>query len=388
MQAHLLRIAELIRKHSTETLSDQEKEELSYWQSQYPIVQEWMDHPIGKEKEIEDRFSKWLEKDISSDWYSIEQKATYSKPTSNKKKYWLAAASVIVAVTIGIWFFNTDSAPIEQRKEVFTDSSEAVLPGKSKAVLTLSDGTEIFLEEGGEQAVRDGSLALSAEGNTLDYSTQQALEVYQHKLKVPLGGTYQLQLSDGTKVWLNADSELEFPSVFNGDERIVKVKGEAYFEIAKDPLKPFRVQVNETVVEALGTAFNINTHMSSDKVKTILTEGKIRVSAYGKEEIVKSGYAAYSGKQGVTVEVTDIEEALAWKDGYFYFDSKNLKYILEEIARWYDVDLHIEKPISQEKYKGGIKRTESIEALCNVLTDLTGYVIEINNRILTVKKTV
>lgn len=388
MQAHLQRIAELIRKHSTETLSDQEKEELSYWQSQYPIIQEWMDHPVGKEKEIEDRFSKWLEKDISSDWYAIEQKAAYSKPASNKRKYGFAAASVIVAITIGIWFFNIDSTPIEQTVEVFTDPSEAVLPGKNKAVLTLSDGTEIFLEEGREQAVQDGSLALSAEGNTLDYSAQQALEVYQHKLKVPLGGTYQLQLSDGTKVWLNADSELEFPSVFNGDERMVKVKGEAYFEIAKDPLKPFRVQVNETVVEALGTAFNINTHMSPDKVKTILTEGKIRVSAHGKEEIVKSGYAAYSGKQGVTVEVTDIEEALAWKDGYFYFDSKNLKYILEEIARWYDVELHIEKPISQEKYKGGIKRTESIGAVCNILMDLTGYVIEINNRILTVKKTV
>src|SRR5699024_477623 len=133
---------------------------------------------------IEDRFSKWLEKDISSDWYVVEQKATYSKPASNKRKYGFVAASVIVAITIGIWFFNTDSAPIEQTVEVFTDPSEAVLPGKNKAVLTLSDGTEIFLEEGREQTVQDGSLALSAEGNTLDYSAQQALEVYQHKLKV------------------------------------------------------------------------------------------------------------------------------------------------------------------------------------------------------------
>lgn len=384
MNEHLLRIAELIRKNSTGNISNRERVELLQWKGKYPVIQQWIEHPDKKHEELEERLSQLLDKDLSSDWEAIQKRA--GKRTKVRKQYWIAAASVLIIATMGLWMQNkhTPSISIEEEQSL-VQRAEEVLPGKSKAVLTLSDGRKVALGDRVGQRVKEGNLLLSAEEDKLDYSSQASTEVYMHKLEVPIGGTYQLRLSDGTQVWLNADSELEFPSAFSDQERRVRVRGEAYFEVAKDPSKPFKVEVNGMEVEALGTAFNINTHMNPDKVKTILTEGRIRVSNDKEQIVINSGYATLSSLENIAVEKADIEEALAWKDGYFYFNSKNLKYILEEIARWYDVQLHIEKPISQEKYKGGIKRTESIEKLCEMLSDLTDYSIEINNRLITLK---
>lgn len=384
MNEHLLRIAELIRKNSTGNISNREREELLQWKGKYPVIQQWIEHPDKKHEELEERLSQLLDKDLSSDWEAIQKRAR--KRTKVRKQYWIAAASVLIIATMGLWMQNKHKPSISiEQEQSLVQRAEEVLPGKSKAVLTLSDGRKVALGERVGQRVKEGNLLLSAEEDKLDYSSQSLTEVYMHKLEVPIGGTYQLRLSDGTQVWLNADSELEFPSAFSDQERRVRVRGEAYFEVAKDPSKPFKVEVNGMEVEALGTAFNINTHMNPDKVKTILTEGRIRVSNDKQQIVVNSGYATLSSLENIAVEKADIEEALAWKDGYFYFNSKNLKYILEEIARWYDVQLHIKKPISQEKYKGGIKRTESIEKLCEMLSDLTDYSIEINNRLITLK---
>ncbi len=384
MDSHLLRIAGLIKKNSTGDISAREREELLQWKEKYPILQQWIENPDEKQEEIEQRLSQLLAEDILSDWKLIQKKV--GQPSKSKKYYGIAAASILILMTLGFWIQNKQwlSKPIEQN---LTHKTEEVIPGKNKAVLTLSDGKKVALGEGVSQWVQEGSLELSAKEDKLDYSSQQLTEVYTHRLEVPIGGTYRVRLNDGTQVWLNADSELEFPSVFTGEERVVSVKGEAYFEVAKDSSRPFKVEVNGTVVEALGTAFNVNTHLSPEAVKTILTEGKIRVSADKQQEVINRGYATISSRENILVEEADIEEALAWKDGYFYFNSKNLKDILGEISRWYDVELQLETAISADKYKGGIKRTESIGAVCDILTDLTDYVIEINNRTLIVKKT-
>ena len=220
--------------------------------------------------------------------------------------------------------------------------------------------------------------------NKLDYAACINTEVHIHKLYVPLGGTYRLQLSDGTRIWLNSDSELEYPSTFRGKERQVKIRGEAYFEVAKDPEKPFKVNVNETVVEALGTAFNINAHLEKNNVKTILTEGRVRVSAGNKSQVIVSGQSAMTYDKNIIVGNADSEEALAWKEGYFYFGGKNLKDILSEVSRWYNVQIEYETLIDEEKYKGGIKRVASIQSVCAALERLTGYDIQVKNRTLVV----
>lgn len=235
------------------------------------------------------------------------------------------------------------------------------------------------------QIIQEGEIAMNVIDNQLDYSAITSKDVYQHRLNVPIGGTYHLQLSDGTKVWINADSELEFPSSFENEERVVRVKGEAYFEVAKDPSRPFKVKVQGTTVEALGTAFNINTHLYQGLVKTILTEGKVKVSTESGAHVIDAGYATISGADDVRVSKADVEEALAWKEGYFYFNGKNFKEILGEISRWYDVDLRLDVDINDDKYKGGIKRSASIEAICEVLKDLTGYNVKIKNRILVIE---
>src|SRR5690606_4234812 len=254
------------------------------------------------------------------------------------------------------------------------------------ATLTLSDGTITVLEEQEEDIIVDGKMILPISGSTLDYRTAKNATVEHHKLQVPIGGTYHLQLADGTKVWMNADSEMEFPSVFAGDERKVKVHGEAYFEIAKDATKPFKVLVGETEVEALGTAFNINTHLYKEKIKTILTEGKIKVSTPVDNKIIEPGYATISGNGNIEVGKADLEEALAWKEGYFYFDSKQLKEVLDDIARWYNIKLDVQVPLANKRYVGGIKKSESIDAVCAVLSDLTPYNITVEGKKLNVRK--
>jgi ferric-dicitrate binding protein FerR (iron transport regulator) len=184
-------------------------------------------------------------------------------------------------------------------------------------------------------------------------------------------------------VWLNAESELEFPSAFTGKERNVTVKGEAYFEVAKDPSHPFKVKVNSTEVEALGTAFNINTHLQGKNVKTILTEGRIKVTENKQHKIINAGYETISGQGDIQVKLANLDEALSWKDGYFYFTSKSLTDILAEVSRWYNVEVDMQVKPTNDHYRGGIRRSESIVTVCKALSDLTGhqFIIEKNKLI-------
>src|SRR5690606_2914859 len=198
--------------------------------------------------------------DVEKDWQTVlAKRKKASPPKIGYRKWGAVAASILLIALIGgslLLEYNDNRTPSEDPTRM-----AAIVPGREVATLTLSDGSTIQLEGNENHRIVDGGFALDVSGSGLDYRLAKEAEVQVHKLQVPVGGTYHIQLADGTKVWLNADSELEFPSVFTTNERKVKVRGEAYFEVAKDPSKPFRVEVGDTEVEALGTAFNINTHL-------------------------------------------------------------------------------------------------------------------------------
>lgn len=389
MNEEYVKAAELVSKYIQSDISEEEYNELMDMVKKYPTLRSWIANEDLPLEEMSKRLTDYQTIDVEKDWRSVLEK--YHRNTNRKTRYkeyrtwWTVAASLIVICgVVGSFFLK------KQEESRFAEKVQKVMevvPGRTVATLILSDGTVTVLGEQEERILVDGQMTLPISGSTLDYSTAKNATVQHHKLQVPLGGTYHIQLADGTKVWLNADSELEFPSAFTGDERKVTVRGEAYFEIAKDATKPFRVRVGKTEVEALGTAFNINTHLYKEKIKTILTEGKIKVSTPEDSKIIKPGYATISGDGNRNIEVgeADIEEALAWKEGYFYFDSKRLKEVLDDIARWYNVELDITIPLADKRYIGGIKKSESIKAVCAVLSDLTPYDIMVKGKKLQVR---
>lgn len=379
MDEEYVKAAELISKYIQGNISAVEYNELMDMVKKYPTLRSWIANQDFPLEEVSKRLTDYQTIDVEKEWGDVLEK--YHHNTNRKiwgKAWWAVAASIIIICGVTGSFFLKKQE--ENRLTENVGKTMDVVPGRTVATLTLSDGTITVLEEQEDRTVVDGKMILPISGSTLDYRAAENPTVYQHKLQVPLGGTYHIQLADGTKVWLNADSELEFPSAFTGDERKVTVRGEAYFEIAKDATKPFKVLVGETEVEALGTAFNINTHLYKEKIKTILTEGTIKVSTPEDSKIIEPGYATISGRGNVEVGKADLEEALAWKEGYFYFDSKRLKEVLDDIARWYNIKLDIQVPLANKRYVGGIKKSESIEAVCAVLSDLTPYNITVKGK--------
>lgn len=385
MDEQQLRSAELISKYLQGELSSEEKKELEILVEKFPHLKSWTENRDQSMDRIEERKLYYKSVDIEKDWNGILSKRNSDivSPRKIRRKWLNIAASILFIGVIATILFNIK---YDVKSTIDGNIEASITPGTDNAVLTLSDGSKIVLEAGGSQTVVDGDIRLQSTNDMLDYSSLTGTELQKHSLHVPMGGTYHVQLSDGTKVWLNADSELEFPSFFAGKERKVKVKGEAYFEIARDPSKPFKVEIQGTEVEALGTAFNVNTHLYSGKIKTILTEGVIKVTNGATSKTINAGYETISGAAGIEVRPADIEEALAWKEGYFYFNSKRISEVLEDVARWYRLDLDIRVPLTDKKYMGGIKKSESINKVCAILNDLTPYLVSVDNRTLIVKQ--
>jgi transmembrane sensor len=323
--------------------------------------------------------------DKEAGWDLVLQK--YKQPNAKRKQpnwfrwKWLSIAAVFLLLCGITWW----RMPNEPKSGIIIDHQYGyrndVLPGGNKAILTLSSGKKIVLD-GDSLEFKDGKTILT--DKAIDDGGARKFVNVLNQISVPRGGNYHVKLPDGSNVWLNAASILEFPAQFTKEERSVKLlAGEAYFEIAEMPNNPFTVYTDNLHVEALGTAFNINIY-TKGQVKTILTEGKVKVSNQKDQKIISPGYSVLSTLGSLSVQKADIEEALSWKDGYFYFDGKNLHQILEEVARWYNVRVNYNGEISKERYRGGIKRTVTLANVCQMLSDLSGHRFTIEEKNLTV----
>jgi len=202
-------------------------------------------------------------------------------------------------------------------------------------------------------------------------------------MSTPKGGQYQLTLQDGTKVWLNAASSITYPAAFVDRMRRVKVKGEVYFEVAKNKTKPFIVDIDGgSSVEVLGTSFNINAYSDEDNSRTTLLEGSVRVVGPGSNSVMlKPGQQAVVGSgTGVSMRSDiDTEEVMAWKDGYFEFDGASLETVLRQLARWYDVEIDYGGHVPAKTFIGEIPRDASLSVVLNVL-EKTGVHFRIQGR--------
>lgn len=392
------RLQLLVEKYLGNTSSAEEDAELMQWyhsSNENPV--EW---PISHETEPEEIKARMLGKLHAS----IHSSSPVIIPLYRKRSFQIAA-SLLILLSTGVWLVlnqrtNKQAAP----SAIATTDSTAILPGGNKATLTLADGTTIVLDTAGNTtlAQQGTTKIIKLDNGQLTYKNglhqnAGAASLY-NTIRTPNGGQYQVTLPDGTHAWLNAASVLRFPISFTGNERKVELSGEAYFEVAKNSQMPFRVLTTDemnrglNMVEVLGTAFNVNAYSNEPSVKTTLVEGKVRVSspdtAFQNPVILTHGMQAammrdQSRAHNIQVIQVDTDDVTAWKNGLFNFNNADIKTVMRQLARWYDVEVVYEGKLSNEKFEGEISRNSTLAEVFSIL-ELSAVHFRVEGRKVTV----
>ncbi len=316
--------------------------------------------------------------------YNSMMHKTQKKPKVIPKRSYvnlMVAASVILLLFVGIFsYFQYQSIQHKTRIEQASLKNE-LLPGTNKAILTLANGTKVALDDVLNEKVSTQAgvqLTKTASGQLIYHIQQQAAssKLSFNTIETPRGGQYQLILSDGTKVWLNANSSLKYPISFSKTERLIELKGEAYFEVTKNKNAPFKVISNKQVLEVLGTHFNINGYEDEHDIKTTLIEGSVKISDQSNQTkiFLKPGQQSSFQKSRFEISNVDTEAAIAWKNGYFTFDKTTLETIMRQVSRWYDVEVtYQDKTVKDLLFSGNVSRFENATQVLSIL-ELTGLV--------------
>ncbi|HEV3224853.1 MAG TPA: FecR family protein [Puia sp.] len=291
----------------------------------------------------------------------------------------IAAAIIILGVVLsGSIFFLTRKSSTEAVKTVVKPLRypKDIVTRGNNAILTLSNGTIIVLdtakkgviaEQGNEKVIMMDSGQLSYTPATIigTYST----DIRYNTISTPRAAQYQIFLSDGTKVWLNAASSLRYPTTFSGKNRIVELQGEGYFEVTKNKEKPFLVRTAGMEVAVLGTRFNIMAYEDENAIQTTLLEGLVKVNHGNQSDLLDPGKKAVLRRDNsiLTVGDANVNQAVAWKNGYFYFDRSDIKTIMRQVSRWYDLDIVYEAPVPDMQFSGKIERKLPLSGITRLL---------------------
>ncbi|MCB6971746.1 MULTISPECIES: FecR family protein [Butyricimonas] len=293
------------------------------------------------------------------------------------------AAVFVLLLGVGILWMPSDSKVEEFAQE------HQITPGKNQAYLYLSNGKSVLLSRENRELREDNgvSISVSAEGK-VHYNVEEkdgAARSLFNRLVVPRGGEFMITLEDGTKVWLDAETELRYPTNFDAQNRVVYLKGEAYFEVAKMEGKPFVVKIDQMSVNVLGTKFNVN-NREAGVVQTVLVEGSVKLkSPRGEVLMVPNQKAEYHGGDEWVVEEVDVSPYVAWKDGNFVFNNESLERIMNKLSSWYDVDVfYANEEVKNVKLTGDMMRYKDIQELLYFFEKISDVKFLIKNRTVTV----
>ena len=303
---------------------------------------------------------------------------------------WIAAASVVVIAGVSAWILLSQEPDVHN-----LPVAEKFEPGKAVVTLEMASGLKYRLDTL-SSVVRNNRVNVAFDNNdrVLKIKEQDSLadgatkEIGYNTINVPYGGTYTVELCDGTKVYLNSGTTLEFPSRFDGKVRSVILKGEAYFDVARNVSKPFVVEVDEMKVKVLGTSFNVKSYVDEPGVYTTLVEGSVAILRDGQpEKKIKPGEQAYYNKGVGTLSIAevDVNEFTSWKDGLFYFKDIALEEILRIVSRWYDLEVfYMNQGAKSVIYSGKLPMYSSVEDVLRKF-EISGDVrFELKGRTLTV----
>lgn len=370
----------LYEKYMNGQCTPAEKELLDAYRDEMTLPDDkWEDDSIN-EAEVHNRIWQRL---------SDSRKVVQLAPRKVNKYRWLQVAALFLAVLFaGLFFLREEKHEKQSAPTVAKIKQKAILPGGNKAYLTLANGSRITLDDAknGDLAAKAG-IRVSKTGNgMLVYHFNKAAVNNAanttpefNTITTPRGGQYQVVLEDGTKVWLNAASSIRFPQAFTGNDRQVELSGEAYFEVAKNKVKPFIVQANGTRVQVLGTHFNINAYNDNNNVTTTLLEGSVRMASGSSTVMLAPGQQGVA-ISGATIKVgnADIQQTMAWKNGLFVFRDLNIVEVMKQVGRWYDVDVEYIGDVKNNEFGGTISKYKNITELLDImqLTRSVHYKIE------------
>lgn len=372
---HFLKILE---KYQAGTAS---KEEIEFLDAYYEAFGQRENYT---ESLNEDKFLM-LKNDLKSAVLSsiLSDQINNTRSLSRKIIRWSAAAAAVVILASSGLFYYSQMRTENQSQMVELDTGIDISPGGNKAILTLANGKKISLtdavngvlaEQSGVQITKtaDGQIIYTVLSDPLPFADGK---VQFNTIETPKGGQYQLVLPDGSKVWINADSKMTYPSTFAvHKERRVKMEGEAYFEVSKNKNNPFIVETVNQEIEVLGTQFNVNSYKDESAVKTTLLEGSVKIRRNnGMNNILEPGQQAILTASQIKVNKIDPELAVAWKNNLFIFESDDIRYIMRMISRWYNVKIEYEGAIPDDKFGGAVSRFENVSEVLKPL-EATGKV--------------
>lgn len=381
------RIAGLIIQFLQEDISESEHQELQAWINSSPRAKEIFEELTSEEK-LPDELAHFAEsrKRVLAKIHAAEPETRVVVEMNRgfRWKPWLAAAVVIGLAVTGYWLAMKNTTETGMTIVKQDSALNDVAPGKDGAILTLSDGRKIVLED-----TKDGDITnnVRKQGSKLVYANTNGSEVEYHLMTTPKGRTYRVDLSDGSVAYLNAASSLYYPQQF-GNERRVEITGEVYFEVAKDASRKFIVVTKDVTTEVFGTSFNVNTYDDERESKVTLLEGSVQLKTASKSTMLRPGEQGSVLKQSATNEIkisskVNVEQVMAWKNGLFKFQSTPMQEMMRQIARWYDVEVVYANDIKDDPVSGTIERNTNASTALAML-EYMGYKFKIEGKKVTV----
>ncbi|OOG18857.1 hypothetical protein BWD42_02545 [Sphingobacterium sp. CZ-UAM] len=379
-------ILDILAKYEAGTITEEELQTLDDWYASFesnPDITNSLssEERAVRKKQLQEKIFDQLGPEINPA-AEIPKKHAFLHP---RNRLWQVAASLILLCAASFYLFKKQ--PDKQSLSTAAQSS-TIQPATDQAILTLGNGQKILLDESknGELS-SDGNIHINKikPGNLVYTADNKVSKVHVNTLSTPRGGRYQLTLADGTQVWLNAQSSITYPSAFRGNSREVTISGEVYFEVAHNAAMPFRVKSENQTIEVLGTHFNVNTYQAKSRTKTTLLSGSIALSNALQRIVLKPGQQGIVAGSSLSVKQVDPAEIIAWKEGYFDFTDADIGSVIDELGRWYNVDIHYQGAATKETFTGRIPRSWPFEKVLNLLKTFKSIQVEMQGRRLIVE---
>lgn len=383
------RIVRLLQLYLLGDITEEERQELEDWCEEAPRNRKLFEQICQEDLFSKERYV--YEKINDTKAFSVFEKRVRKVSSRSIGNWWKYAAVLLFPIlVVGSWKLMHETEQVS----VVASSVATIQPGCSQAVLVLDDGRKVFLKEEEEGVIsEDKEITVTGEKDRLVYTSSEGKNVDEirfNELEVPRGGEYKVRLADGTLVYLNSATRMKYPVKFDEKERKVYLSGEAYFEVAKDPERPFFVEMEGVEVRVYGTSFNVNTHQEGN-IQTVLVKGSIgvKVLSSGMESVIRPGQMAEFKQGNTKVDVKDVNVAVYtdWKDGIFRFENQRLEDILAVLSNWYDMNVFYQTvSVKELHFSGYMERYKDVSVILEAITLSTGVTFSIQGKTIIVSK--
>ena len=361
-------ISALISKSMLDTITQEEEIRLAQWRSF-----------SGQNRELFDKITtNFHQRVLSEERLNVAlglKRIEHKIQRAKRKRIYIRVASV--AASLLLLFAGVETlrqhAPMPETYLAFNGNE--VLPGKVQAIL-IAEGQEIQIDSSMELLISNGTVVSDKHGNRL-YASKEIDETdfagTEMHIQIPRGGEYLLTLSDGTKVWLNSDTQIRYPNRFNPNFREITIAGEAYLEVAHNPNVPFYVHINQLKVRVTGTSFVVCNYDNEDDLSVSLLDGDVQVESPSDSSVWASlspmkQFTINKRTQALKITSFDADKVLDWKNHLFIFDNEKLSSIVRKLERWYNIDIEVDESLQNKRYYGILDRHENLEPIVDILT--------------------